>query len=253
MASIVSACSAASSLRFISWHVRCGIDPAHILSARSRKEQREIYARTLAPLFRRRVVRWLLNSPASLFGLGIPPAQYEALAGSSPGGMAEVVEGRLARLACDFDLRDNYFAWQAFGRGYPPKGFGALPPYLESDNFAVVKARAARVDVRLATLTEHLARQPNGSVDRYVLLDAQDWMSDTELTGLWREITRTARRGARVIFRTAAAPTLLPGRIPDELLCRWRYEADRSLELHARDRSAIYGGFHLYVRRDEAA
>ena len=103
------------------------------------------------------------------------------------------------------------------------------------------------------TLTEHLARQPNGSIDRYVLLDAQDWMSNTELTELWDEITRTARRGARVIFRTAAAPTLLPGRIPDELLRDWRYEAERSAELHARDRSAIYGGFHLYVRRDERA
>ncbi len=230
-----------------------GADPALMLTARDRKEQREIYARTLAPLFRRRLVRWLLNSPGSLFGLGIPPAQYQALAASSPGGMAEVIEARLARLACDFDLRDNYFAWQAFGRQYPPQGLCALPPYLVPSNFSAIKARAARVDVRLVTLTEHLARQPNGSIDRYVLLDAQDWMSNAELTELWEEITRTARRGARVVFRTAAAPTLLPGRIPDELLRNWRYEAERSAELHARDRSAIYGGFHLYVRRDERA
>jgi S-adenosylmethionine-diacylglycerol 3-amino-3-carboxypropyl transferase len=230
-----------------------GGDPALMLSARDHKEQREIYGRTLAPLFKRRLVRWLLNSPASLFGLGIPPAQYQALARSSPGGMAEVIEARLARLACDFDLRNNYFAWQAFGRQYPPKGLGALPSYLVPGIFSVIKARAARVDVRLVTLTEHLARQPNGSIDRYVLLDAQDWMSNAELTELWEEITRTARRGARVIFRTAAAPTLLPGRIPDELLRRWQYEDERSAELHARDRSAIYGGFHLYVRRDERA
>jgi S-adenosylmethionine-diacylglycerol 3-amino-3-carboxypropyl transferase len=228
-----------------------GADPALILRARDQDEQRTIYRQTLAPLFRRRLVRWLLNNPVSLFGLGIPPAQYQALAGSSSGGMADVIEARLARLACDFDVRENYFARQAFGRQYPSQGQGALPPYLAPENFALVKARAARIDVRLVTLTEHLTRQPNGSVDRYVLLDAQDWMSDAELTDLWREITRTARRGARVIFRTAAAPSLLPGRIPQELLSRWRYEADRSAELHARDRSAIYGGFHLYVRQEE--
>ena len=32
-----------------------------------------------------------------------------------------------------------------------------------------------------------------------------------------------------------------------DLLRRWRYEEARSLELTDRDRSAIYGGFHLYV------
>lgn len=230
-----------------------GADPRLMLSARDRREQQQIYARTLAPLFRRRLVRWLLNSPLSLFGLGIPPAQYRALASDHPGGMADAIEARLARLACDFDLADNYFAWHAFGRQYAPRGKGALPPYLEPGNFAAIKARAGRVDVRLVTLTDHLARQPDSSVDRYVLLDAQDWMTDQDLTRLWQQITRTARPGARAIFRTAASDTLLPGRIPGELLQRWRYEAQRSAELHRRDRSAIYGGFHLYVLRGRGA
>jgi S-adenosylmethionine-diacylglycerol 3-amino-3-carboxypropyl transferase len=230
-----------------------GADPRQMLSARDVAEQREIYARTLARLFKRRLVRWLLNRPASLFGLGIPPAQYLTLAGSSPGGMAQVIEARLSRLACEFDLKDNYFAWQAFARDYAPKGQGALPPYLEAANFAVMKERAGRVDVRLVNLTEHLSGQPERSLDRYVLLDAQDWMTDADLTGLWRQITRTARPGARVIFRTAGTETLLPGRIPPSLSSRWRYEAARSAELHQRDRSAIYGGFHLYVLRGEGA
>ncbi len=68
-----------------------------------------------------------------------------------------------------------------------------------------------------------------------------------QLNDLWREITRTARPGARVIFRTAAAPSLLPGRVDDAVLRRWRYEAEKSQDLSKRDRSAIYGGFHLYV------
>jgi S-adenosylmethionine-diacylglycerol 3-amino-3-carboxypropyl transferase len=83
-----------------------------------------------------------------------------------------------------------------------------------------------------------------------VLLDAQDWMTDAQLDALWTEITRTARPGARVIFRTAAEPSLLPGRLAPELLDRWHYAAETSLALAQRDRSAIYGGFHFYVLKD---
>ena len=77
-------------------------------------------------------------------------------------------------------------------------------------------------------------------------------MTDAQLNHLWREITRTARPAARVVFRTAAEPSLLPGRVHAGLLARWRYQAECSLALTARDRSAIYGGFHLYIMADAA-
>jgi S-adenosylmethionine-diacylglycerol 3-amino-3-carboxypropyl transferase len=97
------------------------------------------------------------------------------------------------------------------------------------------------------SITEYLAGCPDASRDRYVLLDAQDWMTDAQLDALWTEITRTARPGARVIFRTAAEPSLLPGRLEPALLDCWHYEAELSQGLTQHDRSAIYGGFHLYV------
>ncbi len=73
-------------------------------------------------------------------------------------------------------------------------------------------------------------------------------MTDEDLNGLWREITRTARPGARVIFRTAGAETILPGRVADVILSQWDYRREQSAALTQRDRSAIYGGFHVYVR-----
>ena len=75
-------------------------------------------------------------------------------------------------------------------------------------------------------------------------------MDDAALNALWEQITRTARPGARVVFRTAAEPSLLPGRLRPELLARWHYAAEQSQDLTRRDRSAIYGGVHLYVRAD---
>lgn len=222
------------------------IDPRELLAAKSVEEQRAIFETRLAPVFDKKFVRWLIDQPASLFGLGIPPAQYEALAGDDPRGIGAVLRGRLEKLACDFDLSDNYFAWQAFGRGYGEGADAPLPPYLRAANYEIVRDRAERVEVRHQNFVEYLDSMPDASLDRYILLDAQDWMTDAQLTRLWTAITRTAKPGARVLFRTAAAPTLLPGRVPDAILNRWDYAEVESLDFTARDRSAIYGGVHLY-------
>ncbi len=224
-----------------------GIDPNEITRSKGLEEQRAFFNTALLPLFDKRLVRWATSKRVSLYGLGIPPAQYDALASDAGGNMAVVLKQRLERLACDFSLSDNYFAWQAFGRQYAPNGEGPLPPYLERSNFEAIRNRADRVTVLNRSFTEHLEHEPDNSMDAYVLLDAQDWMSDAQLNALWSEITRTARSGARVIFRTAAKPTLLPGRVAEETLSRWDYRLEESLAFTRRDRSSIYGGFHLYV------
>jgi S-adenosylmethionine-diacylglycerol 3-amino-3-carboxypropyl transferase len=221
-----------------------GLDPAVILEAKSLDEQRRLFDERFAPLFDRRMIRWLTSQPASLFGLGIPPAQYDALAGDQR--MAEVLRQRLEKLACAFPIDDNYFAWQAFGRGYGRTPDAPLPPWLEPRHYEALRARIDRLDVRHANMTEHLAGEAAASLDRYVLLDAQDWMSDAQLTALWSEVTRTARPGARVLFRTAAEETLLPGRVPAAILDRWDYNVEQARSLIQADRSSIYGGLHLY-------
>ncbi len=226
------------------------VDLKEVLAAKSVEEQSAIFERRLAPVFDRKFVRWLIDQPASLFGLGIPPAQYRALAGDHPDGIRAVLKERLRKLACDFDIRDNYFAQQAFGRRYARGEGSSLPPYLEPANYDAVKDRIDRVEMLHANFIEHLAGLPAASRDRYILLDAQDWMTDDLLTTLWTQITRTAKPGARVLFRTAAAPSLLPGRVPDAILDRWDYRAAESLDFTKRDRSSIYGGVHLYVLRD---
>ena len=229
-----------------------GVDLRSLLGAQTVSEQRRIFDARIAPIFEKKFVRTLLNNPASLYGLGIPPSQYVALANDGSSGIAGVVRQRLERLACDFPLKDNYFAWQAFARGYDRSPGGSRPPYLEEGNFEIVRSRADRIDVRHVSMTEFLARSGEASVQCFVLLDAQDWMNDGQLTDLWRQIDRTAAPGARVIFRTAADERLLPGRIPDQILDRWTYEEAKSRDFHARDRSSIYGAFHLYRKDVEA-
>ncbi|MDO8289804.1 MAG: DUF3419 family protein [Parvibaculum sp.] len=234
---------------FIGWaHIAAwlyGVDFRPLLQSKTRADQRRFFDAQLAPLFDHRLVRWITGKPESLYGLGIPPSQYEKLSGGRP--MYEVLRERLERLVCDFDISDNYFAWQAFARRYASGEDASLPPYLRRENFSVLQANAERVNVLNLGFSEFLQTQTIASCDRYVLLDAQDWMTDEQLNDLWHGITRTARKGARVIFRTAAEPSLLPGRLAPDVLARWTYHAKESLDWTARDRSSIYGGFHLYT------
>ncbi|CCF19892.1 S-adenosylmethionine:diacylglycerol 3-amino-3-carboxypropyl transferase protein [Pseudorhizobium banfieldiae] len=227
-----------------------GVDLTEFSKTRSLREQRLFFDTQIAPLFDKPLIRWLTSRKSSLFGLGIPPQQYDELARSSEDRtMAPILRQRLEKLACHFPLRDNYFAWQAFARRYPEKSEGCLPTYLRPENYLAIRENVDSVAVHHASVTELLASKPAASVDRYVLLDAQDWMTDDQLNDLWAEIGRTAAPGARVIFRTAGEPSILEGRVRGAILRRWAYLSERSQELTLQDRSAIYGGLHIYELR----
>ena len=101
--------------------------------------------------------------------------------------MAAVLRQRLEKLACDFPLKDNYFAWQAFAPPLSRPGEAALPPYLRARATSTPSARSAdRVAVHHASFTELLARQAGRLASTaIVLLDAQDWMTDEQLNALW--------------------------------------------------------------------
>lgn len=223
-----------------------GVDFRPLLAARSLEEQRAFFETRLAPAIEAPLARWLARRPAAVFGLGIPPAQRDKLAADGGGDLTAVLRERLRRLVCDFPIRDNYFAWQAFARRYDPAEDGALPPYLQRRNWETVRALAPRASVRRRSLTDLLIDAPEASRDAYVLLDAQDWMNDHQLNALWRQITRSAAPGARVIFRTGGAEDILPGRVAPHVLGRWSRDAGASARAFAEDRSAVYGGVHLY-------
>ena len=142
------------------------VDPRVLLTAKSIAEQRAIFDAKFAPFFDRSFIRWVTAQRSSLFGLGIPPAQYDALAGGKP--MADVLRARLEKLACDFPLAHNYFAWQAFGRGYAKDDAAPLPPYLQRHHYDAVKARAGRVQMLHANMTDMLAASDAASFDRYI-------------------------------------------------------------------------------------
>lgn len=228
-----------------------GVDPREILTAKNMKEQGEIFDRTLGPIFDKKAVRFVCNMPPALYGLGIPPNQFDELKGDED--MADVLKARLRRLACDFPIHDNYFAWQAFGRGYDHEKRQAVPRYLSEENYEKMKKCAERAEVFHTSITDFLTSQPQESLDCYIFLDAQDWMNETQLNALWKEVTRTAAPGARIIFRTAGEDSILTEKLDPELLQKYDYDPKLSEKAVAKDRSSIYGGFHVYTLKGKKA
>jgi S-adenosylmethionine-diacylglycerol 3-amino-3-carboxypropyl transferase len=223
-----------------------GRDPERILEAKTLDEQREAYRRELEPLLTSRLAKILSKTAVAVFSLGIPPQQYRTLEREAEGGVLAEYRKRVEKLACAFPLDDNPFAWQAFGRRYDRSKRRALPEYLRQENFLTLQKAVPNAEVVHDSLVGHLEKQPAHSLDRYVLLDSQDWMSPQAIKRLWAEIARTARPGARVIFRTGADISPIEKALPPPLRRCFRYEEETSRRLTPGDRSCLYGGFHLY-------
>lgn len=224
-------------------------DPELLLRARDRAEQERIFDETIAPFFDHKLVRLVGRHALIMFSLGIPPRQFEELKREMNGDIVDLYRERVRRLACDFPVSDNYFTWQALSRRYDVERRSALPEYLKPEGYDACRRHVRRARVRVAPLTDFLRGRSGASLDRFVLLDSQDWMSAAQIAELWREIARTGRPGTRVIFRTGSSRSPVEDALPPPLRDRFVYEEERSRELHARDRAAIYGGFHLYVMR----
>lgn len=221
-------------------------DPSRLLTASTHEEQRRIYQEDIEPFFNHWLVRGAGKLPLALYSLGIPPQQFRAMELETGGGMIDVYRERVERLACGFPIDDNYFGWQAFGRSYDRAFRRALPDYLQPQNFDVLHENVDRVETHVTTLTGFMRTQPAQSLDRFVFLDSQDWMKPHQMEELWSEVARVGRPGTRVIFRTAASQSPIETALSPELRRKFTYQKERSLELFKKDRSSIYGGFHLY-------
>lgn len=222
---------------------------ARLAEAGTLDEQKQLFERHLAPVFRHPLLRFLCHRESVLYSMGIPPAQFAALRSDAAGNLPALFEARMRRLACDFPLDENPYAQQAFARRYDTSNQRALPRYLQQAHYTAIRQQLAALHLHHQSLTDFLDERAPQSLDAYALLDAQDWMDDAQLNALWRHITRTAAPGARVVFRTGGSRSPLEGRLAPQLLACWHTDPAYNRQLHQRDRAAIYGGVHVYTKR----
>ena len=161
--------------------------------------------------------------------------------------MIDIYRERAKRLACDYPIQENYFAWQAFARKYDTEKRNAVPEYLKKENYEVLKSNADRLTTKTGSVIDEIKNRETGTFNRFVFLDAQDWMNAETMTELWSAIAEKAEPGSRIIFRTASAASPIETNLPDGLREKFHYEKELSKELFKQDRASIYGGFHFYT------
>jgi S-adenosylmethionine-diacylglycerol 3-amino-3-carboxypropyl transferase len=241
-------------LRFFHKFARLlGCKPDEVIKAKTPAEQEALYQKYVSPFFDSFLIQTIGKMPVTLFGLGIPPQQYDELKRdlAEGGSVIDIYRERAHRLAVEYPIYENYFAWQAFARKYDTEKRQAVPEYLKEENYASLKANAERLHTDIISVTEKIRQQPPGSFNRFVFLDAQDWMNSEVMTDLWQTIADRAQPGSRVIFRTAGARSPIETNLPESLRARFHYEEALSRELFKKDRASIYGGFHLYVLKEK--
>ena len=184
-----------------------------------------------------------------MFGLGIPPQQYDELKKDLGEGktIIDIYRERVKRLACDYPIDENYFAWQAFARQYDTEQRRAIPEYLRAENYETLKANSNKLKTVIGSATDEIKRNPKDSFNRFVFLDAQDWMNGETMTELWSAIAEKGEADSRVVFRTASAFSPIETNLPTDLRSKFVYEEESSKRLFKEDRASIYGGFHLYL------
>jgi S-adenosylmethionine-diacylglycerol 3-amino-3-carboxypropyl transferase len=236
-------------LRFFHTMARLfGCKPDEVLKANTLEEQEELYAKHINPFFDNLIIKTLGKLPVTMFGLGIPPQQYDELKKDLSEGktIIDIYRERVKRLACDYPIQDNYFAWQAFARKYDTENRKAVPDYLKEKNYELLKTNSERLTPKIGSVIDEIKKSKLGTYNRFVFLDAQDWMNAETMTELWSAIADKAESGSRVIFRTASAASPIETNLPAELRSKFNYEKGLSEELFKQDRASIYGGFHLY-------
>lgn len=113
-----------------------------------------------------------------------------------------------AHTLAEIPVASNYFVHHLLTGRYPAHVAGGLPPYLAGDAWAP-EARLRLVD---GSVTSWLRRLPAGSVDAFALSNILEWLDPSGVDALFAEVARTARPGARLVFRNFVGWSEVPPR-----------------------------------------
>ncbi|MFM2092694.1 MAG: hypothetical protein RLZZ127_3183 [Planctomycetota bacterium] len=219
-----------------------------LLDAPDIHEQRAVWETRVEPALWAGFLPWLVRRQATMSLLGVPTAQTAEVERAHPDGVAGFILSSLRRVFTTLPIASNYF-WTVYLRGRYTRA--NCPRYLTREGWnRLQRGPAGRVRTHTATMTGFLAAHPR-PIDRFVLLDHQDWLGAHHPEALdeeWSRILDRAAPGARAIWRSAhPEPAWLGGiRVGGAPLAeRLRFHRDLARDLHPRDRVGTYGGFHI--------
>lgn len=123
-------------------------------------------------------------------------------------------------------------------------GYGTtVPEYLTEHGHALLRAKEKKsLTIVNNDIYAYLSSVPNNTFLAYNLSDVFEPLSPTESVNLWREVIRSAKNGARVVFWTNLAESPRP-----ENFSACVFEEALSQALREKDRVFFYEGVHVYT------
>src|SRR3546814_20945745 len=121
--------------------------------------------------------------------------------------MARLLHRRLERLACDFPLEDNYFAWQAFGRAYDRVNRRAVPRYLRAEPHETLRPAAGPAEIWQPSMHARLAEEPATSFARSLLLHDHECLDSRQIDDMLETVRPTTTHRAKFVFLTTPTQT----------------------------------------------
>jgi S-adenosylmethionine-diacylglycerol 3-amino-3-carboxypropyl transferase len=204
-----------------------------LLACQSLAEQRAFYQQTWNNrrwrlLFHLLTNRWVMNRtyhPAFFAHVDNPSfaAHFLAVCG---------------RTLCELPVGTNYFLHHLLTGRYPTRDEG-LPPYLTHAGARAVAAGRARLQLVDSDFASALRSRPAHSIDGFALSNILEWLDPPGQEALLAEVVRTARPGARLVFRNFVGWTEIPAALREQLVV----DEAQSAAATARDRSLVQRRF----------
>ncbi|HJR65512.1 MAG TPA: DUF3419 family protein [Gemmatimonadaceae bacterium] len=201
-----------------------------LLDADSVDAQREIFARSWEGWRWRALFALLLNRWT--FSRAYHPSFFDHVDNPS---FASHFRRLAERTLTELPTRDNYFLHEMLTGRYPVREQSGVPPYLSLTGGARAANAGRTLSLVDGSMTEYLRSCRPRSIDGFALSNIGEWLDERGLDALFAEVARTARPGARVVFRNFVGWTEVPARLRTTIVERPGYGE----RLIARDRSLV--------------
>ncbi|MFN7888855.1 MAG: DUF3419 family protein [Pirellula sp.] len=226
---------------------RCRKEVLQLLEAPTLQDQQEIYDKVYHKIWSKSL-RFAMNRDTTLSMLGVPKAQRRQIDQQYPGGIVKFIEDSIEAVFRKLPIQDNYF-WRVYVTGkYTPS---CCPEYVRQANFDRLKnGLLDGLHVHTNSVQGFLEKN-DAPINRFILLDHMDWLSDYYFPWLeseWQAILLRAAPGTRILWRSGGLRTDFIDNVMvkkngetvrlNELL---QYQTELANKLHQLDRVHTYG------------
>ena len=149
---------------------------------------------------------------------------------------------RAAHAFSDIPAQSNYFLALYLLSHYLDEQH--LPEYLKEENFSIIKENIDRIYPITGDSKYWLEQQPAETFNAMSLSNICELMNETDTLKLFEEITRTGKKGCRLIFRNL----MIPRDVPESLQHQIIKDQSLSNELMIADRSFVYSKVAAYTK-----